>query len=97
MAALIRESGAGSYEELWRWSVADVGRFWGAIWRRYDVLADGDPAVALADPAMPGARWFPDVALSFPEQVFRDRDRGRDRGPLRLRGWRPRGLDLGPS
>ena len=74
LTALMREVGAEDYEALWRWSTEDVGRFWGAMWERFDVQADGDPTVALADDAMPGARWFPDVALSFPEHVFRDRD-----------------------
>lgn len=74
LTALMREVGAEDYEALWRWSTEDVGRFWGAMWKRFEVLADGDPTLALADETMPGARWFPDVALSFPEHVFRDRD-----------------------
>ncbi len=72
--ALMRDVGAGSYNELWEWSTLDVGRFWRTLWDRFDVQADGDPTVALADDSMPGARWFPDVALSLPEHVFRDRD-----------------------
>ncbi|MCW3013459.1 MAG: acetoacetate--CoA ligase [Solirubrobacterales bacterium] len=70
MSALMREVGAGDYNELWQWSVDDVGRFWGTIWDRYGVQADGDRTVALADTGMPGAAWFPDVALSMPEHVF---------------------------
>ena len=46
--ALMREVGAADYEELWHWSVEDVGRFWATIWERFDVQADGDPSVALA-------------------------------------------------
>jgi acetoacetyl-CoA synthetase len=66
----------GDYEALWRWSVDDVGRFWTALWGFYDVQADGDPSVVLADESMPGARWFPEVALSYPERVFAGRDAG---------------------
>jgi acetoacetyl-CoA synthetase len=62
------------YDALWQWSVADVGRFWRRVWDRFGVRADGDPTVALADARMPGARWFPDVALSYPEHVFADKD-----------------------
>ena len=61
------------YESLWRWSVADVGRFWRAIWDHYEV-GDGDPGPALADASMPGAVWFPQARLNFARQIFRDRD-----------------------
>jgi acetoacetyl-CoA synthetase len=71
MTALLREIGGADYNELWQWSVADVGRFWRTIWERYGVIADGDSATVLASSEMPGAQWFPDVALSFPEHVFR--------------------------
>ncbi len=64
----------GPYEELWRWSVEDIERFWGTIW---DYFAIG-PATAyqrvLADHEMPGARWFSGAELSYPEYMFRDRD-----------------------
>ena len=70
MTTWLRELGLADYDALWEWSVADVGRFWRRIWDRYGVIADGDPTVALADASMPGARWFPNVALSFPEHVF---------------------------
>ncbi len=42
LTALMREVGAADYEALWRWSTEDVGRFWGAMWERFDVLADGE-------------------------------------------------------
>jgi acetoacetyl-CoA synthetase len=71
MTAWLGELGLADYNALWEWSVADLGRFWRAVWDRYDVLADGDPTTVLADASMPGATWFPDVALSFPEHVFR--------------------------
>jgi acetoacetyl-CoA synthetase len=71
MTAWLRELDLPDYNALWDWSVADIGRFWRRVWDRYEVDADGDPEVALADPSMPGARWFPDVALSYPEHVFK--------------------------
>ncbi|GAA5168629.1 acetoacetate--CoA ligase [Pseudonocardia eucalypti] len=74
MTRLLRQVGAADYHELWRWSVDDLPRFWATMWRWFDIRADGDPSTVLADRSMPGARWFPDVALSFPEHVFRDRD-----------------------
>jgi acetoacetyl-CoA synthetase len=70
MAAWCSDLGLPDYDALWRWSVDDIGRFWRRVWHRYEVRADGDPSVVLADPTMPGARWFPDVRLSFAEHVF---------------------------
>ena len=70
MAAWCSDLGLPDYDALWRWSVDDLGRFWRRVWDRYEVCADGDPSVVLADAAMPGARWFPDVRLSFAEHVF---------------------------
>ena len=49
------------------------------MWEFFDVRAatgpgEGDAAV-LADPAMPGARWFPGVRLNYVDQVLRHRGR----------------------
>ena len=74
MTAWLRDLGLDDYNALWEWSVADIGRFWKRVWDRYDVQADGDPSVVLADATMPGAQWFPDVALSMPEHVFAGKD-----------------------
>ena len=73
MTRLLRQVGAEDYNALWRWSVDDVPRFWSTMWDWFDIQADGDPTTVLASREMPGARWFPDVALSFPEHVFRDK------------------------
>src|SRR3712207_4439326 len=62
------------YHDLWRWSVEDLEGFWRAIWDFFEVEADGSPETVLASRDMPGARWFPDVALSYPEHVFRGKD-----------------------
>lgn len=70
MAGLMRSVGAAGYNELWNWSIDDVERFWRVIWDRYEVQASGDPTTVLESQGMPGARWFPDVALSFPEHLF---------------------------
>ncbi len=75
MARLMRDVGAEDYQALHAWSVQDIGRFWReAVWDRFEVLYDGSPEPALADARMPGARWFPNARLSFPEHVFRGKD-----------------------
>src|SRR3954468_12956862 len=74
MTRLMRDFGASEYAELWRWSVYDLPRFWRTVWNRYGIRGDGDPSTVLSGGEMPGARWFPDVELSYPEHIFRDRD-----------------------
>jgi acetoacetyl-CoA synthetase len=60
-----------TYDELWRWSVTDLDGFWSAVWRFFDVPADGEPTPALAEDAMPGAVWFPGVRLNYAEVMLR--------------------------
>ena len=57
------------YEALWRWSTDDLDAFWGSIWDYFEVQASYDEV--LADPSMPGARWFTGAELSYPEHLFR--------------------------
>jgi acetoacetyl-CoA synthetase len=59
-----------TYDDLWRWSTTELDAFWTAVWRWLGVVADGDPAPALAVDALPGASWFPDVRLNYAEQVL---------------------------
>ena len=59
------------YEALRRWSVTDLDAFWQAVWRFFDVPADGDPSPALASEHMPGATWFPGVRLNYAEAMLR--------------------------
>jgi acetoacetyl-CoA synthetase len=81
-----------SYEAAWRWSVDDLEVFWAAVWRHYDVLADGAPDTVLGDRSMPGAVWFPDVRINYAEHALRviaDGDiavigRSQTRGPVDL-------------
>jgi acetoacetyl-CoA synthetase len=68
------EQGYDDYESLRQWSVECPEEFWRAIWDRFGVVADGDPTTVLASTEMPGARWFPDVALSYPEHLFLGKD-----------------------
>ncbi len=64
----------GSYDELWRWSVADPEAFWASIWEFFAVESDSVPRRVLGSREMPGAEWFPGTCLSFPEHVFRSKD-----------------------
>ena len=59
------------YDALLRWSVDDLDAFWSSIWEYFGVASPIDPGPALADPAMPGARWFPDARLNWAEHCLR--------------------------
>ncbi len=58
------------YPALWRWSVADPGAFWTALWDFARLPGErGD--VALADAGkMPGAKFFPQARLNYAEAVL---------------------------
>ncbi|MFI2664957.1 acetoacetate--CoA ligase [Micromonospora carbonacea] len=59
------------YAALWEWSVTDLDGFWRSVWDHFGVVAHTGPTVTLADPAMPGARWFPGATLNYAENVLR--------------------------
>ena len=47
------------YDELQRWSVANLDAFWSSVWDFFEVRAHAQPTAVLASDAMPGATWFP--------------------------------------
>lgn len=61
------------YDDLWQWSVEDIGGFWSAIWEYYDILATRGYDRILADDHMPGAKWFEGAELNLVSQIFRHR------------------------
>ena len=61
------------YDELWRWSVADIEAFWASVWEFFDVQASEPYERVLRSRAMPGAEWFPGARLNYAEHVFRRR------------------------
>ena len=56
---------------LWTWSVEDLDAFWSSVWEYERVQADGSADRVLAEERMPGARWFPDVQVSYAEHLLR--------------------------
>ena len=87
-----------SYEELWRWSVDDVGRFWASVWDYFGVKAHTPYTEALAPgpngTRVEGARWFTGATLNYAEHVLaRSGERGLHRRRARVR--RDDGVDVG--
>lgn len=67
------------YQELWRWSVRDLARFWSSIWDFEDILASTPPTAVLPDASLPGATWFPGARLNYAEHLLRGLDGGAPR------------------
>ncbi|MEM9997019.1 MAG: acetoacetate--CoA ligase [Bacteroidota bacterium] len=67
---------AEGYEALWRWSVADVDRFWQSLWRYFDIVAH-TPATRIRSGGPedggvgPDTRWFEGATLNYAEHSFR--------------------------
>ena len=64
-------AGTADYDELWRWSVAQPGAFWGALARYFDVGFVDQPTDVLPDIVMPGTRWFPGATLNYAAHALR--------------------------
>ena len=58
------------YDELWRWSVADLEGFWAALWDFFGVRAHAPYERVLSARSMPGARWFEGARLNYAEHML---------------------------
>jgi acetoacetyl-CoA synthetase len=66
------------YETLRQWSITDLEGFWAAVWDFFEIRAHHGYERVLAEPQMPGARWFTGAQLNYAEHlVGRDEDRDR--------------------
>jgi acetoacetyl-CoA synthetase len=64
-----------TYDDLRRWSVANIQEFWTEMWELAEVRASRGYDRVVDDPAeMPGARWFEGATLNFAENLLRYRD-----------------------
>ncbi|WP_435176011.1 acetoacetate--CoA ligase [Actinacidiphila sp. bgisy145] len=59
------------YAALHTWSVRAPEEFWRALTEWFDVRFSTPADTVLADPAMPGARWFPGARLNYAEHALR--------------------------
>ncbi len=69
------------YEELWRWSVAELEQFWAGIWEFCGVRASQPYTRVLSSHEMPGARWFEGARLNYAENLLRGRSTPGPEGP----------------
>jgi len=60
------------YEELHRWSISDLEGFWNALWDFSGVIGERGETVLerKSDGEMFGARWYPQAAINFAENLL---------------------------
>ncbi len=64
-----------SYEELHKWSINNISKFWEMIWYTCDIIYSKKFTEVVDDVnKMPGAKWFKDSRLNFAENLLRFRD-----------------------
>ncbi len=59
-----------NYDELWRWSVAEIEEFWASIWEFCSVRASKPYTRVLGSHEMPGTRWFEGAELNYAENLL---------------------------
>ncbi|MBM4117259.1 acetoacetate--CoA ligase [bacterium] len=74
MMAFLRAQGHADYAALYRWSIAESGAFWRALWDFCGVRGEPGARVLVDGRRLPGAQWFPDAQLSFAENLLWRRD-----------------------
>ncbi len=62
---------SGDYDRLWRWSVADPGRFWASIWDYFGVLGRRGDGPPLRGGPMPDVTWFAGTTLNYARNALR--------------------------
>jgi acetoacetyl-CoA synthetase len=60
-----------TYDALWAWSVGDQAGFWQSIWDFEGMHSPTPYQGVLADPRMPGAKWFPGARVNYAQRVLR--------------------------
>ena len=73
LARFLRHNGLdpADSQSAWRWSVADLDRFWDALWSFCGVVGHRGDGPAIASEEMPGARWYPGAELNYAENALR--------------------------
>ena len=64
-----------TYDDLYRWSVANIPDFWASMWEFGDIKASARWDRVVDDAGkMPGAKWFSGTRLNFAENLLPFRD-----------------------
>jgi acetoacetyl-CoA synthetase len=73
---------AGTYHDLWQWSVDQPADFWSRIWEFFDVLGERGSGQVLVG-QMPAAAWFEGSTLNYARNALRLAQSDPDRTAVR--------------
>ncbi len=59
-----------TYADVHRWSLDEMEAFWAHFWEFSGLRTSRGYDTVLAEPAMPGARWFPGAHLNYAENLL---------------------------
>ncbi len=69
------------YDDLWDWSVTDIGHFWESVYQFFDVQSDtlyqevlDRSAPGAPDWGIIGTRWFEGATVNYAGQIFRHKN-----------------------
>lgn len=60
-----------NYNDLWRWSVAEIEEFWATIWDFFDIPSSAPYETVLPERKMIGGNWFAGARLNYVDPIFR--------------------------
>ena len=63
-----------NYNELYKWSVSDIKRFWKSIWDISEIKHSSDYDFIVSKDKMPDSKWFGGAKLNFAENLLRYKD-----------------------
>jgi acetoacetyl-CoA synthetase len=58
-----------TYDELYRWSITEIGSFWRSVADFFEVKFHSEPSDLLVGNSSYGAKWFPGATLNYAERV----------------------------
>jgi len=64
------DRGFDDYDDLLRWSIADLEGFWASLWKHFGIRAHVPYERVLGSREMPGAEWFPGARLNYAEHML---------------------------
>src|SRR5512142_1603946 len=85
------------YEALWQWSISDLSGFWRSIWDYHAIESPAPPGAVLAEPVMPGAKWFPGTEVNYARHLLRHADAAHAAGHPALLFQDERGAAAGET
>ncbi len=59
-----------SYQQLWEWSISEIGDFWESIAEYFQVRFHSPYQSVLSDDDMPYVKWFEGATLNYAEHIF---------------------------